>query len=76
MTKIKVDDRKYYVELDCIRLVYEDDQLVGWYRPGEAEDYVCKKEAHTLRMSFRTNVSCNNNKIRHCLLTEVLQLNL
>ena len=38
MTKIKVDDRKYYVELDCIRLVYEDDQLVGWYRPGEAED--------------------------------------
>lgn len=38
MTKIKVDDRKYYVEFDCIRLVYEDDQLVGWYRPGGAED--------------------------------------
>ena len=38
MTKIKIDDRKYYIELDQIRLVYEDDQLVGWYRPCEAED--------------------------------------
>jgi hypothetical protein len=33
MKKIIVNDRKYYVEIDQIRLVYEDDELVGWYRP-------------------------------------------
>lgn len=27
-----------YVELDLIRLVYEDGELIGWYRPGDAED--------------------------------------
>ena len=31
--KIVVNERKYYVEIDCIRLVYEDEELVGWYRP-------------------------------------------
>ena len=31
--KIIVDERKYYIELDKIRLIYEDDELVGWYRP-------------------------------------------
>lgn len=31
--KIIVDERKYYIEIDCIRLIYEDDKLVGWYRP-------------------------------------------
>lgn len=35
--KIIVDERKYYIELDKIRLIYEDDELVGWYRP-EVED--------------------------------------
>ena len=38
MKRINVDDRKYYIELDQIRLVYEDDQLVGWYRPGMEEE--------------------------------------
>lgn len=33
MKKIIVDDRKYYIEIDQIRLIYEDDILVGWYRP-------------------------------------------
>ena len=38
MTKIIiVNGRKYYIELDKIRLIYEDDELVGWYRP-EVED--------------------------------------
>ena len=27
-----------YVDLDLIRLVYEDGELIGWYRPGDAED--------------------------------------
>ena len=27
-----------YVELDLIRLVYEDGELIGWYRPGDEED--------------------------------------
>ena len=27
-----------YIELDLIRLVYEDGELIGWYRPGDAED--------------------------------------
>jgi hypothetical protein len=35
--KIIVDERKYYIELDKIRLIYEDDELVGWYIP-EVED--------------------------------------
>lgn len=30
---IRVDDRKHYVKLDQIHLVYEDGELVGWYRP-------------------------------------------
>lgn len=34
----EVDPRKVYVELDGIRLVYEEDQLVGWYRPGDDEN--------------------------------------
>ncbi len=33
MNKIIVNDRKYYIEIDQIRLIYEDDVLVGWYRP-------------------------------------------
>lgn len=31
----EVDPRKEYVELDGIRLVCEEGQIVGWYRPGE-----------------------------------------
>ena len=30
---IVVNERKYYIELDQIRLVYEDGKMVGWYRP-------------------------------------------
>lgn len=33
MKKIIVNERKYYIEIDQIRLIYEDDILVGWYRP-------------------------------------------
>lgn len=39
MIKIIVDERKYYIEIDQIRLIYEDGELIGWYRPGEAEDH-------------------------------------
>lgn len=35
--KIVVNERKYYVELDGIRLIYEDGELVGWYRPAGDE---------------------------------------
>ena len=35
---IFVSDRKFYYELDGIRLVYEDDKLVGWYRPDLEEE--------------------------------------
>lgn len=28
-----VNERKYYIEIDQIRLIYEDGKLVGWYRP-------------------------------------------
>ena len=31
--KIVVSDSKYYIEFDKIRLVYEDEELVGWYIP-------------------------------------------
>lgn len=31
------DPRKYYIELDGIRLVIEEGKLVGWYRPGTNE---------------------------------------
>ncbi len=33
MKKIVVNERKYYIEIDQIRLIYEDGALVGWYRP-------------------------------------------
>jgi hypothetical protein len=33
MEKIIVNERKYYIEIDQIRLIYEDEKLVGWYRP-------------------------------------------
>ena len=33
MKKIIVDERKYYIEIDQIRLIYEYDIIVGWYRP-------------------------------------------
>ena len=36
---INVDDRKSYMVIpDCpIRLVYEDNEYVGWYYAGEVE---------------------------------------
>lgn len=37
MKKSIVNERKYYVELDRIRLIYEDDELVGWYNPNGEE---------------------------------------
>ena len=33
MKRIEVNERKYYVEIDGIRLIYEDGELIGWYRP-------------------------------------------
>jgi hypothetical protein len=27
-----------YLDLDLIRLVYEDGELIGWYRPGDVEE--------------------------------------
>ena len=38
MKRIEVNERKYYVELDGIRLIYEDGELVGWYRPDVVEE--------------------------------------
>lgn len=37
MKKIIVNERKYYVELDRIHLIYEDGELVGWYNPNGNE---------------------------------------
>lgn len=31
--KITVSDSKYYLEFDGIRLIFEDERLIGWYRP-------------------------------------------
>ena len=31
------DENKTYVDVDKIRLVIEDGQLVGWYQPAEPE---------------------------------------
>ena len=31
--KIVVSNSKYYFEFDCIRLIYEDEKFIGWYRP-------------------------------------------
>ena len=30
---ISVNENKYYVEFDEIRLIIEDGKLTGWYRP-------------------------------------------
>lgn len=39
LRSITVDDRKFYLAFpDCpIRLVYEDNEYVGWYYAGEVE---------------------------------------
>ena len=34
---IFVNDHKFYYELDGIRLIYEDNQLTGWYDPELSE---------------------------------------
>ena len=31
---IWVRDNKFYYEFDGIRLIYEDNQLTGWYDPN------------------------------------------
>ena len=31
---IWVNEHKFYYEFDEIRLIYEDNKLVGWYEPG------------------------------------------
>lgn len=31
--RIDVNESKFYIEIDQIRLIYENDVLVGWYRP-------------------------------------------
>ena len=36
--KIEVSDRKYYVEIDKLRLVYEDGEIVGYYNPEGPEE--------------------------------------
>ena len=37
--KIEVSDRKFYIEIDNLRLVYEDGELVGYYNPeGPSDD--------------------------------------
>jgi len=30
---IDVNENKYYIEFDGIRLICEDDAIVGWYQP-------------------------------------------
>lgn len=37
-TFIPVNERKYYIEIDGIRLIYEEGELVGWYSPNGGVD--------------------------------------
>ena len=32
---IIVSSNKYYYDIDGIRLIYEDGELVGWYNPNK-----------------------------------------
>ena len=48
----EVDPRKEYVELDGIRLVCEEGQIVGWYRPGR------RKSRKRYRMKHHTFCGC------------------
>lgn len=36
---IPVAENKYYVEIDGIRFIVEDDKLTGWYNPRKGEEY-------------------------------------
>lgn len=31
---IYVSENKFYIEIDGIRLIYEDNKLTGWYEPS------------------------------------------
>ena len=33
MKKIVISESKYYLEFDGIRLIYEEEKLIGWYVP-------------------------------------------
>jgi hypothetical protein len=33
MKIVEVSESKYYLELDGMRLIYEEEQLIGWYLP-------------------------------------------
>ena len=37
---IFVNDHKFYYEFDGIRLIYEDNQLTGWYNPELSREEV------------------------------------
>ena len=39
MEKIIENLERSYVEIDGIRLIYEGNRLVGWYRPMMEEEY-------------------------------------
>lgn len=32
--RIDVNERKFYIELDGIHLIFEDEKIAGWYRPS------------------------------------------
>lgn len=36
--RFRMEPQHEYVEIDQIRLVFEDGDLCGWYRPGEESD--------------------------------------
>ena len=31
---IYVSENKFYIEIDNIRVIYEDNKLTGWYEPS------------------------------------------
>lgn len=31
--RIDVSENKYYIEINGIRIIYENDSLLGWYNP-------------------------------------------
>lgn len=58
-----------YIDLDLIRLVYEDGELIGWYRPGDAED---AEEAEEAEQAEQTESVQNGTDGAHRSEAEVL----
>lgn len=59
---ITVSENKHYEEIDGIRLIYENNELTGWYNPNpKVGEWVKNKEYMTLEPNENNEFSLLNH---------------